>query len=145
MTRLPDWDRRLALVTEKHMRLPGEWGVSDCWMASMDAYEAVTGERLLPRLQRYKTEAGGYRAFQRAGFETVEDALASALVPVDGPLLAQRGDLATIERGGLISCGFITDQGLAVKTLYGEGKAITRAALEIHPVTAIRCAFKVGR
>lgn len=144
MTRINGWDRALAGAVDRHASLPGEWGSSDCWMLTMDAIEAVTGSRILPHLQRYKTEAGGYRAFRKAGFETVEDALAASLQPV-GRLSAQRGDVGVIERDGLISSGVFTADGFTVKTLYGEGAVITRATMSHFPITFVRSAFKVGR
>src|SRR5690606_14225916 len=106
LTRVPGWDRALPLVIERHMALPGAWGVSDCWTLTMEAIEAVTGERILPHLRRYRTEAGGYRLFAKHGFTTVEEALASVLKPV-GRLSPQRGDVGVIERDGLISAGEI--------------------------------------
>lgn len=126
------------------MALPGEWGVSDCWMLTMDAIEAVTGEPVLKHLRRYKTEVGGYRLFAKHGFTTVEEALASALQPV-GRLSAQRGDVGVIERDGLISSGVFDAEGFVVKTLYGEGRTVTHSDIRHFPITAVKAAFKVGR
>lgn len=144
MTRLNDWDRRLAAVTEKHMALPGAWGISDCWIATLDAIEAVTGKKLFGRLRRYRSEAAGYRAFRKAGFETLEDAFRSRFEPV-GRLKAQRGDVGVVERQGQFSAGFFCSEGFAVKTLYGEGATVTSSQLVFLPVTAVAAAFKVGR
>lgn len=144
LTRVPGWDRALPLVIERHMALPGEWGVSDCWMLTMDAIEAVTGERVLKHLRRYKTEVGGYRLFAKHGFTTVEEALVSVLQPV-GHLSAQRGDVGVIERDGLISSGVFDAEGFVVKTLYGEGKTVTHSDIRHFPITAVKVAFKVGR
>jgi len=142
--RLPDWDRRLAAAIEKHIALPGAWGVSDCWMLDMDAIEAVTGAPILPKLRRYRTEAAGYRLFAKHGFTTVEEALASVL-PTVGRLSAQRGDVGVIEREGLMSCGVFDAGGFVVKTLFGEGTRIDRAEVRHFEVTAVKTAFKVGR
>lgn len=144
LTRVSGWDRALPLVIERHMALPGEWGVSDCWTLTMDAIEAVTGERVLKHLRRYKTEAGGYRLFAKHGFTTVEEALASVLQPV-GRLSAQRGDVGVIERDGLISSGVFDAEGFVVKTLYGEGKTVTHSDIRHFPITAVKAVFKVGR
>lgn len=144
LERLPDWDRRLPRVIEQHRDADGAWGTSDCWMLAMDAVEAVTGERVLPALRRYRSEAGGYRLFAKHGYATVEEALASAF-PSVGILSAQRGDLGTIERDGVISCGVFDADGLAVKTLFGDGKTVARSELRHFPVTQARAAFKVGR
>lgn len=144
LSRVPDWDRRLVRVVGEHIAAPGAWGSSDCWMMTMDAIEAVTGERVLKHLRRYKSEAGGYRLFARHGFTTVEQALASIFQPV-GRLSAQRGDVGTIDRGGIISCGVFDAEGFAVKTLYGEGKTVTHWDVRHFPVTDVKAAFKVGR
>lgn len=143
MTRHPDWERRLNAVIERHRDAPGEWGVSDCFMLSVEAHEAVTGVKLLPNLRRYRSEKAGYRLFAKHGFTAVGEALASVLEPC-GRLSAMRGDLGTIERDGIESCGVVTAMGLAVKTLYGHGNTITSARLEYHPVTSITRAFRVG-
>ena len=137
--RIEGWAKRLKAVVELHRDLPGQWGVSDCWILSCEAYQAVTGEVLAPDLRDYHSEAGGYRLFARHGFGTVGAALAAHL-PAVPPLMAQRGDLGTITRGGVESCGVLTALGLAVKTLYTDGSAV----LEYHPVTAMTAAFKVG-
>lgn len=136
MTRLHDWDRRLARVTEKHIRLAGEWGVSDCLMTAGDAIEAVTGENpFATYVGRYKTEAGAARLLRKNGAETVEAALARFFEPV-GRLLAQRGDVGTIEHEGRLAAGYVTDQGFAVKG---------PAGLVFYPVTMISTAYRVGR
>lgn len=144
LTRAPGWDRALPLVIGKHMALPGEWGVSDCWMLTLDAVEAVTGTSILPHLRRYRTEAGGYRLFARHGLTTLEQALATVLQPV-GRLSAQRGDVGVVERDGLISAGVFDAEGFVIKTLYGEGKTVTGSDVRHFPVTAVKTAFKVGR
>lgn len=144
MTRHPDWERRLNAVVEKHRDLPGEWGVSDCWMLAVEAHEAVTGAGLLPKLRRYKSEKAGYRLFAKHGFATVGEALASVL-PEIGRLSAGRGDLGTIERDGVESCGVVTAVGVAVKTLYGsDAGGIVAAQLEYHPLSSLTRAFKVA-
>lgn len=138
LTRLPDWDRRLARVTEHHMSLPGEWGVSDCLLTAGDAIEAVTGTDLLaPFRGRYKTEAGAARLMRRNGCETVDDVFRAffALEPV-GRLMAQRGDAGTIMQGDVLTAGYVTEQGFASKG---------PAGLIFSPVTGIVAAFKVGR
>lgn len=144
LERLADWDRRLPRVIAQHRDAAPAWGASDCWMLMLDGIEAVTGERILPNLRRYKTEAGGYRLFAKHGFTTVEQALASVFQPV-GVLSAQRGDVGVIERDGLISCGVFDAEGLAVKTIYGDAKTIIRGDLRHFPVTQVKTAFKVGR
>lgn len=144
LTRPEGWERRLVAAIEHHSEVPGEWGRSDCWMMALDGIEAVTGVRLFPALRRYKSEAGGYRAFAKLGFTTVEEAFASALEPI-GRFSAMRGDVGVVEREGLISAGVFDGEGLAVKTLYGDAKHIVRSDVQRFPLSAVKSAFKVGR
>jgi hypothetical protein len=150
MTRVPDWQDRLNAVVAKHQAIDGAWGTSDCWTLTMDAVEAVQGKLILSKLRRYKSEAAGYRLFARAGFKTVEEALASVLEPVP-VLMAQRGDVGVIERDGVISSGVFTSAGFAVRTIYGRtetvgGKrveTITGSDVQFLPVVAVKTAFQV--
>lgn len=142
--RIEGWEKALKLTIEHHAANPGEWGVSDCWMLAADSYEAVTGEKLAPRLRGYSSEKAGYRLFSKHGFSCVGDALAAHL-PACPVLMAQRGDLGVIVRDGadgkpVESCGVVTALGLAVKTIYDNGAS----RLEYHPVTKMTRAFKVG-
>lgn len=148
--RHPDWEKRLNAVVAKHQALPGGWGASDCWTLTMDAVEAVQGKRILSKLGKYKSEAAGYRVFAKAGFKTVEEALASVLEPV--PVLrAQRGDVGVIERDGVISSGVFTSAGFAVRTIYGRSdtiagkkhETITGFDLQFLPLSAVKQAFQV--
>lgn len=135
LTRLPDWDRRLARVTEKHLTLPGAWGESDCLLTVADAVEAVTGQDPAARIRgKYSSEIGAAKLMRRRGCADAEMVLAKLFLPV-GRLLAQRGDVGTVERGGVIAAGYVTEYGFAVKTDRG---------LEFLPQTEIRSAFKIG-
>ena len=148
--RHPDWEERLNAVVAKHQAMPGEWGKSDCWTLTMDAIRAVRGKGILTKLGKYKSEAAGYRVFAKAGFKTVEEALASVLEPVP-VLMAQRGDVGVIERDGVISSGVFTSAGFAVRTIYGHAETIdgkrvetvTGYDLQFFPPSAVKQAFQV--
>ena len=148
--RHPDWEERLNAVVAKHQAVPGEWGKSDCWTLTMDAIRAVRGKGVLTKLAKYKSEAAGYRVFAKAGFKTVEEALASVLEPVP-VLMAQRGDVGVIERDGVISSGVFTSAGFAVRTIYGHAETIdgkrvetvTGYDLQFFPPSAVKQAFQV--
>lgn len=141
--RVAEWEEALNDALQKHRDLAGAWGVSDCWCLIQDGFAAVTGGSLLPHLSGYTTEKAGFKLFKKHGFATVEDALSSQLTRIS-PLLAQRGDIGVIERGGVLSCGIFTALGLAVKTLYGDASiGITHAALEYHLITDVKSAFRV--
>jgi len=131
--RRPDWEIRLNAVIEKHLALPSQFGVSDCYMIAADAYEAVTGERLYKGV-RYSTEAGAAKQLRRRGFETVEDAFRAKL-PEVGRLLAQRGDLGVVVRDGVISGGVFTALGFMTR---GEDGVVFLSPLDV------KSAFRVA-
>lgn len=135
LTRLPDWDRRLARMVTAHMSLPGLWGAADCLLTAADAVMATTGHDFAAGIRgRYKTAKGALCLLKRRGFDNVEEALAS-LFPAVGALMAQRGDLGVIKRDGTLAAGFVCDRGFAVKV---------EAGLLFLPQTAVKTAFKVG-
>ncbi len=133
MTRLPDWEKRLNEAVERHMALPSEYGVSDCYRIAEDAYEAVTGGQLYGKV-KYSNEAGIAKQLRKRGFETMRDALAAKLEEIP-PLMAQRGDLGVVERDGVISAGVVTSIGFVTR---GEG------AVLFLPITDLKAAFRVG-
>ncbi len=134
LERVPDWDRALSRVTEKHLHVPFVWGKSDCFQTVADAVMTVTGTDIGIGVPAYSSEQGAARVLRRLGIETVEDLLATLLPPV-GRLLAQRGDVCTVARDGVVACGYVTAYGVAVKAEHG---------LEFLPQTDVAKAFKVG-
>jgi hypothetical protein len=136
--RLADWEANLLAVLAHHASQPGAWGKSDCWMMTMEAVEAMTGEKVLPKLRGYKTEAAGYKLFAKHGFTTVQQALEAAF-PAVPALMAHRGDSACVARPAGISCGIVTAAGIAVRTLHDDGSA----TIDYLPITAACAAFKV--
>lgn len=137
LTRLPDWDRRLARLASSIGVEPGIWGQSDCLMTAAAGIEAVTGVDIMrPWRGRYKSAAGAARLMRKEGCETVEEVLGSFFgLPEIGRLLAMRGDVGVVESDGQLSCGFICDRGFLVRTETGR---------LLLPQTAIKTAFKVG-
>lgn len=120
--RIDGWERRLRLAVEKHVSLPSQYGVSDCYIIADDAVEAVTGERMYRNARRYRTAKGAARVLRRHGFLTVEDAFAARFerIPVSQ---AQRGDIGVIyQPNGEISGGVFTGSGFFTR---GEGEAVT--------------------
>lgn len=115
MSRIKDWERRLKAAIEKHMALPSQYGLSDCYLIADDAVEAVTGKTMYgASARRYTTPAGAAKQLRKRGFETVEDAFSSRF-PSVAPTLAQRGDIGVIERGGEVCGGVFTALGFAVR------------------------------
>ena len=136
LKRHPDWERRLVAAEERHQAEPFAWGVCDCILTAADAIEAVTGKDPAKRVRGiYSTEIGAAKLLRRRKAGTVEDVLAKLLPPADGVLMAQRGDICTVEREGQIAAGYVTMHGIAVKSPRGLGYV---------PITEARKAFKVG-
>ncbi len=134
MARVKDWEKRLKLAIEKHMKLPSQYGISDCYLIADDAVFAVTGERMFPDVS-YTTEQGAAKQLLQKGFVTVEDAFASKFSSVP-PSLAQRGDIGVIDDNGQICGGVFTSIGFAVRD---EKKVM------FVPASRVKTAFKVGR
>ncbi|WP_421912725.1 DUF6950 family protein [Mesorhizobium sp.] len=135
LTRLPDWDRRLARLVPEIASTPGVWGQTDCLLTVMDVVAEITGFDPAADIRgRYKTESGAARILRKRGFDDVEMALASLFPPV-GALMAQRGDVGVVEQDGMLCAGFVCDRGFMVRS---------EAGCTILPQTAIKSAFKVG-
>lgn len=136
--RLPDWDRRMAVVATRHMREPQEWGKSDCITRVADIVEALTGFDPAADIRgKYTTPEGAAKLMRRRKCDNVEQLLEKYFEPV-GRLKAQRGDLVTVEDDGVIAAAYVTEYGVAVSTARGTF---------FRPQTSdsIRKAFKVGR
>ncbi|TPK19188.1 hypothetical protein [Mesorhizobium sp. B2-5-12] len=137
LTRLPDWDRRLARLVSSITDAPGVWGESDCLLTAAAGIEAITGEDIMaPWRGRYTTEVGAARLMRKEGCENVEDVLGKFFgLPTIGRLLARRGDVAVVEQGGVLCAGFVCDRGFLARTETGR---------TFLPQTAIKTAFRVG-
>lgn len=134
MPRLPGWEKRLNAVVAAHQVLPGDWGVSDCFIIPDDAVEAVTGEKMYPDARGYKTEAGAAKQLRKHGFDNVRQAFAAKFseIPV---AMAQRGDIGVIERDGAFSGGVFTAIGFMSRAHGGP--------IEFVPTSSVAAAFKV--
>lgn len=134
MARLSGWEKRLNAVVAAHQALPGDWGVSDCFIIPDDAVEAVTGEKMYPDARGYKTEAGAAKQLRKRGFDNVRQAFAAKLdeIPV---AMAQRGDIGVIERDGAFSGGVFTAIGFMTRSHSGP--------VEFVPIDRVTAAFKV--
>jgi hypothetical protein len=137
LTRLPDWDRRLARMVSEIGTAPGIWGQSDCLLTAAAGVEAVTGVDIMrPWRGRYKSEAGAARLMRKEGCTDVEDVFRDFFgLPEIGRLMAQRGDVGVVDQDGMICAGFVCDLGFLARTETGR---------IILPQSAIKTAFKVG-
>ncbi|MER9170908.1 hypothetical protein NKI12_26855 [Mesorhizobium australicum] len=137
LTRLKDWDKRLARLVSSIKDEPGVWGETDCLLTAAAAIEAVTGQDIMaPWRGRYKTELGAAKLMRKEGCETVEDVLGKFFgLPEIGRLSALRGDVGVVDRDGVLCAGFVCDRGFLCRT---------ETACIFLPQTAIKTAFKVG-
>lgn len=132
--RVKEWEKRLKAAIEKHMALPSQYGVSDCYLIADDAVEAVTGKTMYgAAVRRYRTPAGAGKQLRRRGFATVEDAFAARFATVP-PSLAQRGDIGVIECDGEVCGGVFTAIGFAVRD---ESRVL------FLPASEVKTAFRV--
>lgn len=134
MPRLKGWENALKVVIEKHMALPSEYGVSDCYLIPDDAVEAITGERMYPDVS-YSNEIGAAKALLAHGFENVEQAFAAKFKECP-PSLAQRGDIGVMYNNNEVCGGVFTALGFMTRTLTGP---------VFFEVSRVEKAFKVGR
>lgn len=134
MSRIVGWEKRLKAVVEKHMQLPSQFGVSDCYLLPDDAVEAITGERMYPDIA-YSTEQGAAKLLLQRGFKTVEDAFGAKFSSVH-PFHAQRGDIGIVENNGELCGGFFSSVGFVAR---GTDKIL------FLPVTRVKSAFMVAR
>lgn len=134
MARIKGWEKQLKLVIEKHMKLPSQYGVSDCYLMADDAVFAITGERMYPDIS-YTTEQGAAKLLLQHGFKTVEDAFMCKF-PIVPVMQAHRGDIGVIESDGQICGGVFNGIGFAVRD---------ETKVTIIPVSRVKTAFKVGR
>jgi len=93
---MPDRQTRLFLALEAARGRPFAWGRHDCATWAFDLHRALTGSTDHAGLWRgrYRTAGGARRVMRRLGWADLE-AMGRDLLgpPLDGVLLAQRGDL----------------------------------------------------
>lgn len=136
--RLPDWDFRLAHLSERQLETAPDWGTTDCLLSVGEAMEAVTGTNPLQKfVGKYTTEQGAAKMMRRNKCKNVEDVFEKYLgLTSVGRLSARRGDVGVMEINGDLAAGYFTNHGFAVKQESGLG---------FFPVTDVKTAFRVGR
>lgn len=96
LTRLPDWEPRLAAFIARKQGVLFTWGATDCCAFAGDAVEAITGTDPMPEFRgRYSTATGALRALRRYGVGTIA-ATVDGKFPVVPRAFAQRGDLVAV-------------------------------------------------
>lgn len=97
MSRVFDWDLRLAAAVDAARGRPFVWGQHDCLTWAFDVRAAITGQPSLADQWRgrYRTEKGALRLIRRFGHaDLVAGLLAELGQPLASPLMARRGDIA---------------------------------------------------
>jgi Domain of unknown function (DUF6950) len=135
LTRLPDWQARLAAHFARGRRGPFAYGSHDCATFAAGAIEAVTGQNPLQELGlRYTTLRDGLRGLSRAGYlEPV--AFVRGTYPEIAPALARVGDLAVLD----------TPEGPALGVVAGAVVLAPRvpSGLASRPLTSAVTAFRI--
>src|ERR1700761_9368417 len=105
ITRLPKWETQLLpAFIAAHKKASFKWGVCDCCLFAEDAIHAITGQDIADAFRgKYQDEATAFALIKSVtGGSTVADAaehcaVKHGLTEWPKPLLAQRGDLVTIQ------------------------------------------------
>lgn len=133
LTRLHDWQMRLAALVAERQAMPFEWGRHDCALFCADAVEAVTGHDFAVDLRgTYSTALEAARVLQERGGVT---AIATAALgdPV-GPLFAAVGDVVLVDMNGreaLGLCNGASVLGPGEDGLIGVGMGAVKAAWRV--------------
>lgn len=99
LQRRDDWSDRLDRVVDDYRRRTFYLGVTDCFIFPADAVRAMTGTDFMADARgRYRTEKSAVRKLIAAlGTADPREIVSMRLgAPLDGPLYAQRGDVALL-------------------------------------------------
>lgn len=102
----PDWQNRLNAVMKAAIERPFSWGKHDCCLFAADCAQAMCGDDYAADWRgTYDSETGAKKAILTGG-GTLEKVIGKYLdeVPVK---LAQRGDIAIVENGGVKCAGVV--------------------------------------
>lgn len=96
--RKPGWERAYVEVMTRHASLPFGWLPDQhCLGAPAELCIGMTGVDPMRGMRGYRTEVGAMKVLLKAGFRTVEDALA-ATFPAIETAYARRGDCGVLEQ-----------------------------------------------
>jgi len=116
--RVEDWATEIALVIEKHMSLPFQYGVSDCFYLAADSVATVMGEDVLKPYRNYKTELGAAKILRKAGCVDVGELFTKHFKECH-KAHAMRGDIGVALHEEQICGGVFTGNGFACKSETG--------------------------
>lgn len=105
MSRLPDWERRLAAYLAEPGRDQFQWGENDCALFASGAAAAMTGhDRAAHFRGAYSTRAGSIMTLRDLGKGTLIKTMSAYFEPCR-PAFARRGDLVMVRRAVGICMG----------------------------------------
>lgn len=129
-----DWPERLAAFIESRRRSPFAWGQHDCCLFAADEVLALTGTDLAAELRgAYRTAEEAVQVLRRVGGC---GALAARHLPEYArPLMAQRGDVVSVDLDGRETLGVVAGNGCWAAP--GEGGLLFRPMAEVLRVFAV--------
>lgn len=105
-TRRADWEARLLELAAARFGQSFVWGVRDCAILGLEAFDALTGGDLASEyIGRYAGALGAVRFQRRFGVD-LERVLRAQGCGVYAPRFAQRGDILVGRRWGF-ACGHV--------------------------------------
>ena len=118
-----NWVNRLDNVLADAQARHFEWGKHDCCLFADAAYEAVTGNRLVPEaMEAYSDEKTAYRYLKKR-FKTIEGMTEKLLGDPCNPAFAGRGDIALVQSGERFAIGVVDLTGEHIAFVDAEGMA----------------------
>lgn len=125
-------------------RAPFSWGSNDCALFCSDGILAQTGVDIAAEFRgKYSDEGGAFDAIKTiTGGVTVADAAAwcaakAEMKELQHPLMAQRGDLVTVEDAGNEVAGLVHLNGRDIVVVGERG-------LHRVPITSVKRAWRVA-
>lgn len=133
LTRLHDWQERLAAFIAERRELPFAWGPADCGHFAAGAIEAMTGvDVLAPALPKWSNRREAVRAMRTLGNSMREVTTAVLGEPV-APAFAAIGDIGLADGpSALLVCNG------------GTWLGVGRERVETVSAERVVCAWKVG-
>ena len=140
MTRLPDWEIRLARAEDGLVKARWRWGTHDCAQAVLQIVEALTGEELRAGFGYGSRQAARRILRKNRGLYQFAGSIADRLgLGRVSPNLAQRGDPCVVVVGKRQALGWIGGKtGIFVASEQGIDYVPRRAAVACWSVPCPR-------
>ncbi len=138
ITRLPDWEVRLADWLRRVRHESFCWGRFDCALACADVLAVITGQDFASAWRgQYHSDKGAFKALLKRGYRDVYQAMSGALGQ------QPTTDLATLGRGDI--GGAVVDGDKTVGIIWAERLWLPDdEGLRPHALSLMVCGWKVG-